>query len=48
MSMKRNADALAVIPQAKKTRNELMAFTLKDKQLMEIVSAISSMFLIVS
>lgn len=39
MSLKRNADALAVItnPQAKKTRNELMGFTLKDKQLMEIV-----------
>lgn len=29
---------LALIPQAKKSKNEMIAYTQKDKQLMELVS----------
>lgn len=39
MAQKRTSDALAVIPEAKRTRNEIAAYTNKDKALMEIVSS---------
>lgn len=43
MSQKRPPDVMmAVVPSNKKPRNELAVLTNKDKQLLEVVSAIKS------
>lgn len=36
-SQKRPSDSVALIPQAKKTKNDVVVYTQKDKQLKEIV-----------
>lgn len=40
MAFKRTSDALAVVPEAKRSRNEIAAYTNRDKALMDIVSYI--------
>lgn len=40
MAFKRTSDALAIVPEAKRSRNEIAAYTNRDKALMEIVSGI--------
>jgi hypothetical protein len=37
VAQKRGADSLALLPQAKRNKNEVVAYTAKDKQLMELV-----------
>lgn len=37
MAFKRPTDAVALVPEAKRTRNELMPLSNKDKALLEIV-----------
>lgn len=38
MAQKRTSDAVAIVPEAKRTRNELIPLNNKDKALMELVS----------
>lgn len=40
MAYKRQSDAVAIIPEAKRTRSELAEHTNRDKALLEIVSSI--------
>lgn len=37
MAHKRTSDAVAIVPEAKRTRNELIPLNNKDKALMELV-----------
>lgn len=37
MAYKRPSDSLVAIPDTKRSRNEIAAFTNKDKQLLEVV-----------
>lgn len=38
MAYKRPSDSLVAIPETKRSRNEIAAYTNKDKQLLELVS----------
>lgn len=38
MAYKRPSDSLVAIPETKRSRNEIAAYTNKDKQLLEVVS----------
>lgn len=37
MATKRTSDVLAVVPEAKRTKNEILAYTNKDKALLQAV-----------
>lgn len=39
MAYKRPSDSVVAIPETKRTRNEIAAYTNKDKQLLEVVSS---------
>lgn len=44
MAQKRSSDVLAIIPEAKRTKNEILAYTNKDKALLQAVSNITLLF----